>query len=315
MPRKVIIDCDPGIDDAVALCMALYDPRVEVVAVTAVAGNVTATQASRNVQTIVDLLDPPRFPRIGAAGDVEDAPAVNGALLHGDDGLGNAGFPSAQLHHPHPSDKIICDEVRAAPDEVTIICLGPLTNVARALKRDPELKTLVSRIVIAGGSVAVGGNVTPAAELNLYCDPVSGRTVFRSPTTKTLVPLDVTREVTLTLDVMEELPPESTNAGRLLRRILPFAFRSHHQVRGQESIHLQGAVALLAVLQPELFESHEMAGDVEIRGDLTKGAAIFDRRIKPFWLKNMEVAMSVDASAATDCIVRGIVQAGRRSNT
>ncbi len=311
MARKVIIDCDPGIDDAVALCMALFDSRLEVVAVTAVAGIVSAAQSSLNVQTIIDQLDPPRLPRVGTAAAVEDAPAIDGALLNGSDGLGNAAFPTAQLHHQHPSDKIICDEVRAARDEVTILCLGPLTNLARALKRDPELASLLSQIVIAGGSVAVGGNVTPAAELNFYCDPVSARTVFRSPTTKTLVPLDVTREVSLTLDVLDELPVASTNAGRFLRRILPFAFRAHHQVRGQESISVQGAVTLLAVLQPELFERRDMAGDVEISGDLTKGATVFDRRIKTYWRNNMEVAVGVDATAAADCIVRGMVDAGR----
>ena len=191
MVRKVIIDGDPGIDDAVALTLALFDPRLEVVAVTAVEGNVSAKQASCNVEAIIDQLDPPRLPRVGTASPVDDAPAVDGGALHGADGLGNAHFPSVQLHHQHPSDKLICDEVHAAPDEVTILCLGPLTNVAGAMKRDPELCSLVSRIIITGGSVGVGGNVTPAAELNIYYDPVSARTVFRSPTTKTLVPLDI----------------------------------------------------------------------------------------------------------------------------
>ena len=313
MARKVIIDCDPGIDDAVALCLALFDPRLEVLAVTAVQGTVTSEQASLNVQTIIDQLDPPRLPRVGTAGPVEDAPAVDGSRLNGQDGLGNAGFPLSRLHHRHPSDKLICDEVRAAPDEVTLLCLGPLTNVARGLKRDPELASLVSRIVIAGGSVAVGGNITPAAETNIYCDPVSARTAFRSPTTKSLVPLDVTREIKLTLDIVDELPSESTRAGSFLRRILPFAFRAHHQVRGQESINLHGVVALLAVLQPELFESQELAGDVEIKGNLTQGATVFDRRIKPCWLPNMEVASAVDAAAVKDCIARGLVAAGEQS--
>jgi purine nucleosidase len=310
MARKVIIDCDPGIDDAVVLCMALFDPRLAVMAVTAVEGIVSARQASTNVQAIIDQLDPPRFPRVGAATAVEDAPAVDGTRLHGQDGLGNSSFTISQLHHQHPSDKIICDEVRAAEDEVTILCLGPLTNVARALKRDPELGTLINRIVIAGGSVSVGGNVTPASELNMYCDPVSARSVFRSGTTKTLVPLDVTREVALNFDIIEELPPQSTRAGALLRRILPFAFRAHHQELGLEGVRLHAAVALLSVVQPELFHSEEMAGDVEIRGDLTKGATIFDRRAKTYWRDNMEVVTEVDTVAIADCIVRGLSAAG-----
>jgi purine nucleosidase len=310
MARKVIIDCDPGIDDAMALCIALFDVRLEVLAVTAVEGTIPAEQSGRNVQAIIDQFDPPRLPRVGTASSVDDAPALDGTLLNGADGLGNAGFPLSQLHHRHPSDKIIYDEVRAAPDEVTILCLGPLTNVALALKRDPELASLVSRIVIAGGSVSAGGDVTPAAETNMYCDPLSAREVFRSPTTKTLIPLDVTQKVAVAMDVIDELPDENTRAGRLLRQMLTFAFRAHHQVRGQESIFLHGVVSLLFLLQPELFETAEMAGDVETRGDLTKGATVFDRRIKRFWLPNMEVATDVEPAAARDCIVRGLAATG-----
>ncbi|MDP6466498.1 MAG: nucleoside hydrolase [Pirellulaceae bacterium] len=310
MARKVIIDCDPGIDDALAMCMALFDSRLEVVAVTAVPGNVSAEQASVNVQAIIDQLDPPRLPRVGTASPIEDGPAVGGASLHGADGLGNAGLPISPLHHQHPSDKLICDEVHAAPDEVTIICLGPLTNLARVLRRDPEVASLVSQIVIAGGSVCVGGNVTPAAEFNIYGDPVSARTVFRSPITKTVIPLDVTRQVCLTLDVMDELPVGSTNAGSLLRKMLPFAFRAHHQIRGEESILINGVVALLNVLQPELFGTEEIAGDVEISGHLTEGATVFDRRVNPIWRNNMEVALTVDATAAKDCVVRGLRRCG-----
>lgn len=313
MARKVIIDCDPGIDDAAVLCMALFDPRVEVVAVTAVAGNVSPRQAGRNVQAIIDQLDPPRLPRVGAATEVEEAPAIDGTVMHGEDGLGNAGLSISQLHHQHPSDKIICDEVRAAEDEVTILCLGPLTNVARALKRDPELGTLISRIVMGGGSVSVGGNVTPAAEFNMYCDPVSARSVFRSGTTKTLVPIDVTREVALNFDTIDELPPETTRAGALLRKILPFAFRAHRQTLGQESIRLHAAVAYFAIVQPELFHAEQMAADVEIRGDLTKGETVFDRRAKKLWMPNMDVVTEIDAVAVTDCIKRGLTDCGRRT--
>jgi inosine-uridine nucleoside N-ribohydrolase len=310
MTRKVIIDCDPGIDDAIVLCMALFDPRLEIVAVTATAGNVTAHQASRNVQAIIEQLDPPRLPRVGVAVEIEDAPATDGTALHGKDGLGNAGFRISELHHQHPSDKIICDEVRSAEDEVTILCLGPLTNLARALKRDPELGTMINQVVIAGGSVSVGGNVTPAAEFNIYGDPLSARTVFRSGMTKTLVPLDVTRDVSLTFDIIKELPPESTRSGSFLRQLMAFAFRAHHQVLGQEGFRLPAAVALLSIVQPELFHAEEMAGDVETRGNLTKGATVFDRRAKTLWRPNMEVVTELDAVAAKDCLVRGLAAAG-----
>ena len=217
MARKVIIDCDPGIYDAVTLCLALFDPRVEVVAVTATAGNVSADQATRNVQAIIEHLDPPRLPRIGVAHPIENGPPVDARDIHGEDGLGNSGIAVSQLHHQHPSEKIICDAVRAAPGDVTILAIGPLTNVARAFSRDPELPMLVDRLIMTGGSVNGIGNVTAGAEFNMYCDPASARAVFRSRSTKTLIPLDVTRQVGFNFDLVDELPGEDRRAGSFLQ--------------------------------------------------------------------------------------------------
>ncbi|QDU93309.1 nucleoside hydrolase [Lignipirellula cremea] len=310
MPRKVIIDCDPGIDDALALCLALFDPRLEVTAITAVAGNVSAEQSSRNVQKIIDQLDPPRLPRIGTAQPCEAAPPVDRRHLFGGDGLGNCNMPVSELHHQHVSDKLIFDEIRSAPERVTIIALGPLTNIARAFQRDPSLISMVDRIIISGGSVAKGGNATAAAEFNMFYDPESAAAVFRSATTKTLVPLDVTNRVKIGMNLLNELPDEETQVGGFLHRMLPFAFRSYHQILGQESILLHDCVALLAAVQPELFETIEMAGDVETMGNLTTGATVFDRRTQAEWRTNMEVAVDVDVAGAADCIVRGLKNAG-----
>ena len=153
MSRKVIIDCDMGIDDAVALCMTLFDQRLEVLAVTSTDGCVTAPQANDNLQAIVNELDPDRYPRLGMAQKTEDAPAVDTRYLYGEDGLGNAGFETSHRQHSLTSDKLIIDCVRAHPDEVTILCLGPATNLARAFRRDPTLATMVDRVILMGGSL------------------------------------------------------------------------------------------------------------------------------------------------------------------
>jgi inosine-uridine nucleoside N-ribohydrolase len=313
MPRKVIIDCDPGIDDAVALCMALFDPRLEVLAVTAVAGNVSADQATRNVQSLIEQLDPPRYPRLGAASPMESLALVDNRPLYGEDGLGNVGLVSSKLARQHPSEKLICDEVRAAPGEVTLICLGPLTNIAAAIAREPQLISMLGRLVIMGGAVNGIGNVTSAAEFNVYYDPHSARQVFRSPTTKTLIPLDVTSQVTWSLDFLEQLPPESSRAGNLLRKILPHLFRTYRRDLGQEGIQLPDAVTLAAALHPELFGTRDMTGDVETAGELTLGATVFDRRATAHQRGDMEVAVEVDATAVSDCIVRALLDAGRQT--
>ena len=184
------------------------------------AGNsVSPTLATRNVHAIIEHLDPPRLPRIGAASIPDHGLPVDSRHLYGVDGLGDVGIEVAELRAPHPAEKILCDEIRAAPGAVTIVALGPLTNIARAFQRDPELPLLVNRIVMMGGTLAGPGNITPAAEFNMYCDPESARAVFRSKSTKTLVPLDITNRVVLGFDFIEHLPPETTRVGKLLRKI------------------------------------------------------------------------------------------------
>src|SRR5262245_61367257 len=253
MPRKVIIDCDPGIDDLLALTVALFDPRLEVVAVNAVAGIVPAERATRNVQAIVERLDPPRYPRLGAATVADDVPSSECRHLHGAYGLGGAELAVSKLARQHPAEKLICDEVRAAPGDITIVCLGPLTNVARALVREPDLAELIGRIVIRGGSVKGVGDVTACAECNIYADPASARAIFKSSIAKTLIPLDVTDQVACSLDLLEKLPADQSRAGKLLRATLPYLFRSHRQHLGLESIRLPDAVGLCSMLHPELF--------------------------------------------------------------
>ena len=224
--------------------------------------------------------------------------------------LGNANFPYVEPHHQHPADKVIADEIRSAPDEITLVALGPLTNIAAAFRRDPMLPAQLGRLVIMGGAVRVPGDVTPAAQFNIYSDPEAAREVFRSATTKTLIPLDVTAQIVMAFDLLNSLPEDHTRAGQVLHKILPFAFRSYRERLGVEGIYLHDAVALTAVTNPELFEMQEMAADVETSGELTRGATVFDRRAQREWRMNMEVAMQVDAAAVMDNIIRTLRYAG-----
>jgi purine nucleosidase len=315
MARKVILDVDPGIDDALALCWALFDPGLDVLAVTAVGGNCAAAQATRNVQAIIEALDPPRWPRLGAASEPEPEvrPPSQGRGIYGPDGLGGVNLPVAERQHLLPSEKVICDLVRAAPDAITIVALGPLTNLARAFQRDPELSSMVGRVVMAGGTVGGPGNITPAAEFNMFCDPPAAQAVFQSASTKSLIPLDVTNQVILTFDLYHELPDETTRVGGFLRRILPPAFRGYRQQFGLEGIHVHDTVTLMAVAYPELFTCQGMAGAVETMGELTTGMTVFDRRRLPAWHHNMEVAIELQHDQVIEKIIHGLNQAGRRA--
>lgn len=311
MARKVIIDCDPGIDDALALTMALFDSRLDVVAVTAVEGKTNADQATCNVQAIIERLDPPRYPRIGAASAADTGPGTDHRQLHGEDGLGNVGFECSRLARQHPAEKIMADELRAAPGEISILCLGPLTNIARLLQRDPSLLDVINQIVIVGGSINCVGNITPIAEYNMFYDPESARGVFRAHLTKTLVPLDVTDRVKFDMGLLHQLPEETTRAGKLLRPMLSHYYRMSRQSLGLETVPLHEAIGVVALTNPELFESTEMFGDVETSGELTTGATVFDRRVTFRGQTNMEVMRELDVAAVTDCVLRALNDAGR----
>jgi inosine-uridine nucleoside N-ribohydrolase len=282
-----------------------------VLAVTAVAGNVSAEIATRNVQAIIERLDPPRYPRIGAGTTPDTGPGIDARHVHGDDGLGNAGFSVSQLVRQHAAEKLIADEIRAAPNEVTIFCMGPLTNIARAFQREPALIDMVGQIVMVGGAMNCVGNITATAEFNIYCDPESARSIFLAPVTKTLIPLDVTTRVAFDFGFVSQLPEEHTRAGALLRTIVPHLTRVYRQYYGMETFYLHEAVGLAALTNPELFETTEMAGDVEILGELTAGTTVFDRRVTYRGPRNMEVARELDVAAVTDCILRGLAEAGR----
>jgi purine nucleosidase len=224
--------------------------------------------------------------------------------------LCGAHFAVAQRHHRHSSVKVICDEVRSAPGEVTILSTGPLSNIAAALQQQPDLASLVGHLIILGGTLSGPGNVTAAAEFNIYCDADAARAVFRSAITKTLVPIDLTSRVILNLDLLEKIPSDETSrCGALLRKLLPGAFRAYRQHLGLEGIHLHDAVGVVAAMRPELFTTQRMYGDVETDGALTHGVTVLDRRRQPECQPNMDVAVDLDTAAVTDCIVRGLAQA------
>lgn len=308
MPRKVILDMDPGVDDAVALCVALAEPEFELLAVTATGGNVGPKQATLNVQTIIEQVDPARWPRIGAA-TPDQLLRTDARHLMGPDGFCGANFPVAELHNRHTSIKVLSDEIRGAAGEVTVIATGPLSNIASVLQADPDLATEIGHLIILGGTVAGPGNITPAAEFNIFCDAESARQVFQSPVTKTLIPVDVSSQVMLGLDVLEKLKRSSSRTAQFLSKILPNAYRMQRQVLGLEALAVHDVVAVTAAMHPKLFTTEPLHGDVETAGELTHGATVFDRRIVTDSRPNMDVAVDIDADGVLRYIL-GRLEAG-----
>jgi inosine-uridine nucleoside N-ribohydrolase len=308
MTHKLAIVCDPGIDGAFALTLALHDPNLEVLGLAATAGNVSAEQATRNAHIVIEQLDPTRWPRLGEALAVEYD--VAGTQLHGQNGLGNSSFPCARLHSPVASDKLLVELVRQYPEEVTVLCLGPLTVVASALERDGEFRNLVHRLVCVGGTIAEPGNAGPVSEFHFYCDPLSARMVLNAAIPTTLIPLDVTRKLIFAPTDMQQLPPESTNAGRFLRRLIPYAISATSNIYGIEGFHLKDVVGLAEVAVAGAVKTQTMSVDVEVRGELTRGMTVADRRTWRNRRPNVEVATEIDVRAVREYMDRILQNCG-----
>lgn len=307
LSQKIIIDADPGIGDALAIFCALIDPAFEVVGLTATAGSVSGVRATRNIQSIVELMDPPLRPRIGGAScDGLPVQPPDAGALDGAHGMGDFEPPEIDLHNRRDSAKLIIDLVRDAPNEVTILTLGPLGNIARAFELSPDLPGLINRIVCLGGSVNAGGDVTATAEFNIWAAQVAAQSVLRSPATKTLVPLDVSNRVVLAPKDVSGIRPVPSEATTVVESMLQYFLRAHRQHLGIEGIRLNAVAALASISGPDLFESRPMSVDVETAGELTRGMTVFDRRGIQSWQSNIDVLTGIDYLGVADYFVQVI---------
>jgi inosine-uridine nucleoside N-ribohydrolase len=294
MAQKVILIADPGIDTAFAVALALFDPRLEVLALAPTAGNVVSQQATVNVHTLVAQLDPPRWPRLGAALPVKYD--VDGRQLHGTDGLGNAKFPEVSLHAPQHSDKLIVELVNKHPNDVTIICMGPPTTLQSALHREPALAGRVHRVILLGGAWREPGNATAAAEFHFYCDPEAAREVLHSKLPITLVPLDVMRKIVFSPSDLLELPSPECRVSKFLRQIVPFGIRACSNIYGIEGFPMKDVMGVVAKVLPQAISTRSVYVDVETRGEITRGMSIVDTRVNPEQKPNVEIVTNVDVN-------------------
>jgi purine nucleosidase/pyrimidine-specific ribonucleoside hydrolase len=308
----LIIDTDPGIDDALALLLAAGSPELEVLAVTTVGGNVTLEHATENAQRILSIAWqgrplPPLYR--GSAGGSETAEYVHGA-----DGLGGVSLhrdPAGELHYPPTAPlasgsahEAILSLVRSRPDEVTLVTLGPLTNVAAALHRDPTTMRRVREVVIMGGAFREPGNTGPVAEFNIFVDPEAAQVVCDSGLPLRWVPVDVTHRCLLRREQVEQLP-DSLRA-RFARAIAEFYMDYHHYGYGEYACFLHDPVAIAAVVWPELFHTELQRVDVELFGSHTRGMTVADFRpaaYRSFAQPNSAVTLGVDHETLVSRIV------------
>ena len=311
MSERVIIDTDPGIDDALAILLALRSPELHISAVTTVSGNVPVEIATRNLLRIIRMApSAPRFPVAqGASNPLQKRP-VFATGFHGDDGLGgldslrdDSGNPRYPLSSMALSNRNAADEIlfqlATAPQPLTIIALGPLTNIATAIQKDKETMAKAKRIVLMGGAIGVPGNITPVAEFNIYVDPVAAGIVFNAGIPLTVVGLDVTRQVKLTAaDIAAAAAVHQTVVGRFLVDCTKNLLVSTSNPHAEPGLFLHDPLAVGVVIDPSFVATETISVDIETRGNLTEGMTVADRRLIHPGLKkppNTDICLKVDA--------------------
>jgi purine nucleosidase len=288
--QKVIIDTDPGCDDALAIMLAVKSKQLDILGLTCCAGNVPVELATRNAKAVLDLLARNDIPvHSGAARPLERELAS--AVVHGDTGLGAfcaQGEPKCQ-GNAKEFLKQTCSE---SPGEITLICLGPLTNIALALQECPQLENFIKELVILGGTYLSAGNKGPVSEYNFFVDPEAAQIVLKSKIKKTLVTLDACMQVVMQPeDFLSITQPTLKNA--IIQMLTPYAALNADE-EGIAGAIMYDPLAVYFLLQPGSAEACEAYAQVETIGKLTRGMCVVDRRLAPKSAPNIRLVTRMD---------------------
>jgi uridine nucleosidase len=279
MPKKIIIDTDPGVDDSMAILFAFQSPELEVVGLTTIFGNVYTDLATQNALRLVEFVGRPDVPVAHGSELPLVVPIEYVAdFVHGRDGLGNTHPAPAQGQAiAQPAAQFIAETVMAHPGEITLVPVGPLTNIALALALEPRLAENVAEVVIMGGAALVNGNVTPAAEANIIHDPHAADVVFRAGWPVTMVGLDVTMKTIMTEAYLVSLRDSGSKIGRFIYDISRFYQEFHMKAYGLTGIHTHDPSAIAYVIDPSLFKT--LRGPVRVIAEgMAIGQTLMDRR-------------------------------------
>jgi purine nucleosidase len=290
------LDVDTGVDDALAIILALRSPECHLRAILTVNGNVPLARTTANTLIVLDVLEAPPIPVVAGADAPLAGPAITAGEVHGGDGLGGAASCVAASRRPVMRDAatFLLDAIRDCPGELTLVATGPLTNVALAVKKDIRTMRQLRRLIVMGGAVRVPGNVGPVSEFNFAADAEAAAIVLGSDLPLTLVPLDVTERVILTRKRLDETTP-SGKLHPFVKRITT-ATMAFHRARGEdEGILLHDPLAVGVLLDPSLVRREPMALAVETRGALTAGMVIAELRHGSQAKPTADVCVDVEA--------------------
>jgi purine nucleosidase len=277
-PRPIIIDTDPGQDDAVAILLALASPELQVLAITAVAGNVPLALTTRNARILLELAGRQDVPVYAGAIRPMVRPLVTAENVHGKTGLDGPDLPEPTMAlAPGDAVDFIIRTLRERPaGSVTLCPLGPLTNIALALVRAPDIAPRIAEIVLMGGGCFEGGNITPAAEFNIFVDPHAAEVVFKSGVPITMMPLDVTHQVLTTPTRIAAMRAIGNRSGEVVAQMLEFFERFDVAKYQSDGGPLHDPCVIAYLLRPEMFEGRHINVEIETRSELTMGMTVAD---------------------------------------
>lgn len=306
MPEKILIDTDPGVDDTMAILMALHSPELQVVGLTSVFGNTDSHITAQNALRIVELEGNDRIP-VAQGSNIPLVIPVrsHGKTVHHEDGMGGANLapPHGKIIEQSAAEFIV-ETVMANPGEITLMPLGPLTNIALALRLQPRIASLVKRVVIMGGAATVPGNASPTAEANIHNDPDAAHIVFGAGWDLTMVGLDVTHKTVMSKQYLEELYAVKKPVTNLLSRIVPFYqqfFNRYGGFGGGIPVHDPSATGYL--LDASIFETKRMPIFVETLGHCA-GQTVYDHHRQWHNVPEVNVCIGVDSPRLLD-LIRG----------
>ncbi|XP_043688460.1 probable uridine nucleosidase 2 [Telopea speciosissima] len=314
--KKIIIDTDPGIDDAMAIFLALQSPEVDVIGLTTIFGNVYTTLATRNALHLLEIAGRTDIPVAeGSHVTITKGTKLRIAdFVHGTDGLGNQNFPPPNGKPIEQSAAaFLVEKANLYPGKVTVVALGPLTNIALAIELDPGFSEKIGQIVILGGAFSVNGNVNPAAEANIFGDPDAADIVFTSGADILAVGINVTHQVVLTDADRDKLAQSKGKFAQYLCKILEVYFSYHRDAYETKGVYLHDPTALLAAVNPSLFTFAEGVVRVQKNG-IMRGLTIFYNKMKRFgevteWSNKptVKVAVTVDAPTIVDLLMERLM--------
>ncbi|OFW67227.1 MAG: nucleoside hydrolase [Actinobacteria bacterium RBG_16_68_21] len=312
-PRPIIIDTDPGQDDAVAILLALASPEeLEVRAITTVAGNVPLALTTVNALKMVELAGRTEVPvYAGCDGPLHGA-LITAEYVHGRSGLDGATLPEpvTAVAAGHAVDAIVEIVTSAPPGTITLCPLGPLTNVATALDREPRMAAMLREIVLMGGGFFEGGNTTPTAEFNIYVDPEAADVVFRCGAPITVLPLDVTHRALILPRHLERFAALGTRVGEAVHGLLTFYERYDVAKYGMAGGPLHDPCVIAYLLKPELFRGKLVGVEIETESPLTRGMTVVDWWGMTSGPRNATWIREVDAEGFFDLLVGRLAAIG-----